>query len=258
MVRPPARQFYAETLRALNDGGVPFLVGGALALKHFAGVARDTKDLDVFLRRRDLGLALAVLSNAGFETALTFPHWLAKSFSGTHFVDVIFDSANGVCPVDDEWFQHAPACELWGERVLVQPAEEMIVSKSFVMERERFDGADVMHLLDARGTALDWERILRRFGAHWRVLLGHLVFFQFVYPQRRDAIPHGIMDRLLERAKAEQDPEELTVCRGTLLSREQYLVDLKERGYADARMAPWGSISAQDIRIWTEAIGTGK
>ena len=258
MVRPVARLFYEDTLRTLTNAGVPFLVGGALALKHFAGIARDTKDLDIFLRKRDLDQAMTVLSEVGFETEVLYPHWLGKAWSGPHFVDFIFDSANGHCPVDDAWIEHAARCTLCNVQVLVCPVEEMIVSKCFVMERERFDGADVYHLIEACGQTLDWERLIRRFGENWRVLLGHLIFFSFVYPQKRHCVPQRVMDELLERAKREQRPEDVEVCRGTLLSREQYLVDLRERGYADARVAPYGAISAEDIKRWTDAIGTEK
>ena len=55
------------------------------------------------------------------------------------------------------------------------PAEEMIWSKAFVMERERYDGADVAHILRACAETLDWPRLLQRFDGHWRVLLQHLV-----------------------------------------------------------------------------------
>ncbi len=254
MVRPVARQFYEDVLRTLIKAKVPFLVGGALALKHFAGIVRGTKDLDIFLRKEDLQRAMEALSEQGYETELVFPHWLAKAWSGPHFVDLIFDSANGVCPVDEGWFEHASQCTLWGMRVLVSPAEEMIVSKAFVMERERFDGADVYHLIEACGPSLDWERLLARFGEHWRVLLGHLIFFSFVYPQRRDNVPRWLMITLLDRAKEELGPEDVPVCRGTLLSREQYLVDVRERGYVDARVAPWGPIPPEDIDRWTDAI----
>lgn len=256
MVRPVARRFYEDTLRTLTDQGVPFVVGGALALKHFAGIARDTKDLDVFLRKSDVPKAMEVLADHGFETEILFPHWLAKAWSGPHFVDFIFDSANGICPVDDVWFEKAAHCTLWNVPVLVSPVEEMIVSKCFVMERERFDGADVYHLLEACSATLDWDRLIARFGENWRVLLGHLVFFSFVYPQRRSVIPADVMNRLLDRAKAEHSAENVEVCKGTLLSREQYLVDLRERGYADARVAPYGDVPAEDIARWTDAIGT--
>lgn len=256
MVRPIAQRFYEDTLRALTDEGVPFVVGGALALKHFAGIARDTKDLDIFLRKEDLPQAMAVLADRGFDTEVLFPHWLAKAWCAPHFVDFIFDSANGMCPVDDVWLEKAARCTLWNVPVLVSPAEEMIVSKCFVMERERFDGADVYHLLEACGPTLDWERVVARFGDNWRVLLGHLVFFSFVYPKKRDAIPRDVLEVLLDRAKRENVAEDVDVCKGTLLSREQYLVDLRERGYADARTAPYGPIPREDIARWTEAIGT--
>ncbi|MBX3233228.1 MAG: nucleotidyltransferase family protein [Labilithrix sp.] len=255
MVRPVARQFYEDTLRTLVRRRVPFLVGGALALKHFAGIARDTKDLDIFLRARDVDRALEVLADEGFEVEKCFPHWLAKAWSGPHFVDFIYASANGLCAVDDRWFEHAAGCTLWGVPVLVSGAEEMIASKCFVMERERFDGADIYHLLEACGPDLDWSRLLSHFGEHWRVLLGHLVFFSFVYPQKRHCVPRHVMNALLERAKAEHRPEDVEVCRGTLLSREQYLVDLRERGYADARVAPHGNVAPKDLEIWTDAIG---
>lgn len=258
MVLPIAQQFYEDTLRTLTSSGVPFVVGGALALKHFAGIARDTKDLDVFLRRQDLEEALDVLREVGFETEVPFPHWLGKAWSGPHFVDFIFDSANGQCPVDDGWIENAAHCTLWNVPVLVCPVEEMIASKCFVMERERFDGADVYHLLEKCGPTLDWDRLIARFGDSWRVLLGHLVMFSFVYPKRRDAIPRDVYFGLLDRAKAEADPIDVDVCNGTLLSREQYLVDVGERGYADARIAPYGPIPEGDIAVWTEAIRTGK
>ena len=40
--------------------------------------------------------------------------------------------------------------------VLVAPAEESLWCKAFVMERERFDGADVAHIILAYGDRLDW------------------------------------------------------------------------------------------------------
>jgi hypothetical protein len=254
MVQPVARQFYEDTLRILIEEEVPFVVGGALALKHFAGIARDTKDLDVFLKREDLGRALSVLAERGYETEVLYPHWLGKAWSGPHFVDFIFDSANGICPVDDGWFEHAARCTLWGVPVLISPAEEMIASKAFVMERERFDGADVYHLIETCGHELDWDRLLFRFGQNWRVLLGHLIFFSFVYPQRRHVVPRWLLEELLDREKREQTPEDVDVCRGTLLSREQYLVDLRERGFSDARIPPWGPVAPLDIERWTSGI----
>lgn len=255
MVRPAARDFYGATLRALLESGVPLLVGGAFALKFYAGINRDTKDLDLFLRERDVPFAREVLENAGFRTELTFPHWLGKAWSEPHFVDIIFSSANGLCPVDDAWFDNAVKCTLFGAPVLLCPIEEVIWTKCFVMERERFDGADICHLIESGGETIDWNRLLDRFGPHWRVLLGHLTLFDFVYPGSRHKVPTWVMEDLSRRLAEEHTSEAPGLCQGTLVSREQYLVDLRERGYADARVAPFGTVPEAEIARWTDAIG---
>jgi hypothetical protein len=135
------------------------------------------------------------------------------------------------------------------------PIEEVIWTKSFVMERERYDGADICHLIEAQGPNIDWKRLLDRYGPNWRVLLGHLVHYGFVYPAERDAVPGWVMNELVARLQREGSEDD-AVCRGTLVSREQYLLDVRERGYADARLPPRGAISAEDLAIWTAAIGT--
>jgi hypothetical protein len=43
------------------------------------------------------------------------------------------------------------------------------------------------------------------------------------------------------------------VCGGTLLSREQYLHDIEQLGYRDARLMPIGDMTADEIAAWTEA-----
>jgi len=63
---------------------------------------------------------------------------------------------------------------------------------------------------------------------------------------------HDLFQRW-EREKQGPRPG-LRVCRGTFLSRAQYLVDIEEWGYADARRFPNGTMSAEEISTWTEAI----
>ncbi len=253
---PEARGVYVTALETLRRAEVEFLIGGAHALAPYTGVLRDTKDLDVFLRQRDCERALAALDAAGFVTELTFPHWLAKAYMGERFIDLIFSSGNAVAVVDDLWFTYAVPGRVLGVPVRLCPPEEMIWSKAFIMERERYDGADVAHLILACGRELDWRRLLGRFGRRWRVLLSHLVLFGFIYPGERAAIPDAVMAFLLGRLQREQTwpGTDAGVCDGTLLSRQQYLIDVTERGYADGRLEPRGEMTAADIAHWTAAI----
>jgi hypothetical protein len=251
-----ARDFYCRVLATLTGAGIPALVGGAYAFARYTGIERHTKDFDIFLHRRDVGDALRALHQAGWRTELTFPHWLAKAHCGDDFVDLIFSSGNGVAEVDDLWFAHAPEDHVLDTPARLIPAEEMIWSKSFIMERERFDGADIAHVLRARGPELDWPRLLSRFGDKWRVLFGHLVLFGFVYPDERDRVPAWVLRDLMARLEQETatPPPPGRLCQGTFLSREQYLADIECWGYRDARRVPGGTMTGADIERWTAAI----
>ena len=236
-VEPRARAFYGRALRALRGARVPFLVGGAFALTYYAGVLRRTTDLDIFVRRRGAPAALEALAAEGYETCLPYPHWLGKASSGDDFIDIIWSSGNGLAEVDDAWFEHAVRAEVFGVDVDVCPAEETIWAKSFIMERERYDGADVAHMLRAQGDKLDWPRLLARFGDHFRVLLSQIILFGFIYPNEKERVPPWVMDDLLARlANDTRSPSpDDKICRGTLLSRAQYLVDIERAGYESSQ-----------------------
>jgi hypothetical protein len=251
----PAGVFYLDVLTRLQGAGIPFLIGGAFALSRYSSIHRDTKDLDVFVKPEDMPRALALMRQCGYRAEMPFPHWLGKVYDagGAHFIDLIFSSGNGVARVDDLWFERAVHDEVLGMKVGLCPAEEIIWSKAFIQERERFDGADVLHLFHALGASLDWNRLLARFQDHWPVLFGHVVLFRYVYPDSRDRIPGWVVRDLAWRFSAEQPPA-AHVCRGTLLSREQYLWDLERLRYEDARLEPRGAMTREEIEIWTKAI----
>ena len=253
---PDKAVLYKAALEMLNRSGVPYMVGGTYAFQYYAGISRTTKDFDIFVRPRDVQRTLDVLKRTGFKTEMAFSHWLAKAHHGDKFIDVIFSSGNGVAEVDDEWFAHAVDEEVLGVAVKLCPAEEMIWSKGLIMERERFDGADVAHLFRHCSGLLNWDRLVRRFGNNWRVLLAHLTLFGFIYPGERSLIPSNVIKDLINRLTAELDipTRDSKVCQGTLLSRSQYLVDIDEWGYEDARVSPRGSMSEEQVAEWTAAI----
>jgi hypothetical protein len=256
LTTPDKSELYRTTLEMLNRSGVPYMVGGTYAFHYYAGITRMTKDFDIFVRPRDIQRVLEVLNRAGFRTEIAFSHWLAKAFTGDQFIDVIYNSGNGVAEVDDEWFAHAVDEEVLGVPVKLCPPEEMIWSKAFIMERERYDGADVAHLFRHCSGLLNWDRLLRRFGGNWRVLLSHVILFGFIYPGERSLIPATVTRDLLNRLQAELEvpTRDTKVCQGTLLSRAQYLVDVDGWGYEDARSTPRGSMTPDQIAVWTAAI----
>jgi hypothetical protein len=247
---PRCASFYRDAMKLLQRAKVRFMVGGAFALAKYTGIERFTKDFDVFVMPCDSVRALDAFADAGFRTEMTASHWLAKAFKEDLFVDLIWSSGNGVAKVDDAWFVHATMDTVLRLRVPLVPAEEMIWQKAYIMERERFDGADVLHLLHARADDLDWDRLLRRFGEHWRVLLAHLVLFGFAYPTERGRVPQHVMHMLAGRLETELGPDEKLgrITRATLLSRHQYRDDIARGRYRDARLGPPADLTEEDLR----------
>ena len=251
-----SRDFYRNALSRFDENHLPYLVGGAYAFANYTGIERHTKDFDIFIRRSDWKRAEKSMQDAGYETDLCFPHWVGKAFSGDDFIDLIFSAGNGVAAVDELWFEHAVTGRVLGMDVKLIPAEEMIWSKGLIMERERFDGADVAHLIHALGETLDWRRLIDRYGKYWRALYAHIILFGFIYPSARSRVPSWVMDEMSKRLTDEvrsPDPTE-KVCYGTIISRQQYLVDVDRWGYQDARLKPAGTMTSEEIAHWTAGI----
>jgi len=247
-------EFYCHCMEVLEEGGVPFLVGGAFALRAYTGIIRDTKDFDVMLRPADVERALTCLKNAGYDAEVVFSHWLAKAHHGESFIDIIYSSGNGLCVVDDAWFAAARAGTLMGRSVQLCPPEEIIWQKAYIMERERYDGADIAHLLLYCAEEIDWKRLMQRFGEDVHILLCHLLLFEFIYPHERHLIPAEVIDHLWQDSRYPVEVDR--VCNGTLLSRAQYLPDIERWGYRDARVEDRHLLTPDQRRKWTSGISS--
>ncbi|HEX2912461.1 MAG TPA: hypothetical protein VH186_16755 [Chloroflexia bacterium] len=255
---PKERDFYVKALQTLLDEKIPFLVGGAYAYERYTGISRHTKDFDIFVKQEDVQKILDLFASRGYQSELIYPHWLGKVYCDGFFMDIIYNSGNGIARVDDEWFEHAVDDEVLGLDLKLCPPEEMLWSKSLIMERERYDGADVAHIFHCMADRLDWQRLLRRFGQNWRVLFSYIVLFGFIYPGKRTEIPGWVFQELCSRLQQESSqpasPEEAKLCQGTLLSREQYLTDVNSWGLRDGRLEPVSTMTKEDISHWTAAI----
>lgn len=255
-----SRTFYRRALSIMNDQKLPYLVGGAYAFAKYTGIERHTKDFDIFVKREDYQRISESLREAGYQTELTFPHWLGKAYHGEDFIDLIFSAGNGVARVDDIWFEKSTKGTVLDLPVSLIPAEEMIWSKGLIMERERYDGADVAHVIHARGDQMDWRRLLDRYGDLWRPLFTHIILFGFIYPSHRSKVPRWVVQELTGRLQQETSAPDGSerVCYGPIISRQQYLTDVGVWGYEDARLQPRGNMTAAEIAHWTAAIGKEK
>jgi len=225
---------YVQVLSLFNANRIPFAVSGAFALHQHTGIWRDTKDLDLFLARDDVPRALRALDSAGFQTEICDHVWLCKAYRGEFFVDLITGMSNAVISVQHEWIERASRAEVLGIPVKVLAAEELIASKLFVTRRERFDGADIVHVIYGTAGRLDWARVLALIGEHWMVLLWTLVLYQYVYPAHSQFVPRTLWSDLLSRLQNELDhPDPRSAFRGSLIDEKMFAIDATEWGMAN-------------------------
>ncbi len=222
--------FYKEALQLLNKHEIPYLLGGAFALCQYTGISRNTKDIDLFCKAGDYQHVLKFLKDNGYEVEVTDARWLAKVYKDGYFIDIIFNTTNNLCPVDDSWFDHAPEATLFDLSVHCVAPEDLIWCKMYIQDRDRFDGADINHMILKKGKDLDWAHLLNRMEQHWHLLLSHLLTFQFVYPSERDIIPRPFFNDLLRRAKEQFDlpPSKNKVCLGPVIDHSSYEIDVLE------------------------------
>jgi hypothetical protein len=232
----PAEQveLFRDVLEALERSYVPYAVSGAFALRQHTGICRQTKDLDLFVSDANRAAALECLRQEGMECEVVDPVWLAKARRGEYFVDLITGMSNGLIVVEDSWIERAHPAVVYGVRTRVLAAEELVASKIFVTRRERFDGADIAHVIYGSHGKFDWEREMKLVGEHWEMLLWSLLLFRYVYPGQSHYVPSQIWCELLRRLEREiRSPDPKAKFRGSFVDDNMFAIDVNEWGLPD-------------------------
>ena len=228
------RELFREVLLVMNAGDTPYAVSGAFALQQHTGIWRFTKDLDLFLTAESVQPALRHLRQHGYECEVSDPVWLAKARRDDFFVDLITGMSNGAIAVDDSWIERSQPAEIIGVETRVLRAEELLASKLFVTRRERFDGADIAHIIHGTQGKMDWDRIQAIVGEHWEILLWALILFRYVYPAHTDYVPFALWSDLLTRyMQLVSKPDPDARFRGSLIDEKMFAIDVNEWGMDD-------------------------
>jgi|SRR5579885_607883 len=225
--------FYAEILDLFLQHNAPFMVGGTYAFTAYMDIVRPTKDMDLFCPVDDYPKLLKIASDAGYHTEVLDQLWIAKIHEDKLTVDIIFAEGNGLEKVDTTWLQHARQGEVLGHQVKLMPLEEMLRSKTYIQNRERYDGADVAHLILRYGRTIDWKLLQQKMEPNWEILFAHLINFSFVYPNDIHLIPDWLIQEYSKRLRekfAKPVNEKEKVSRGLLLSWN-YRVAVEKWGY---------------------------
>jgi hypothetical protein len=177
---------------------------------------------------------LVYLGEKGFTCEICDPVWLAKAHRDGYFVDLITGMSNGVITVDASWIERSHPATIMGIKTRVLAPEELIGSKLFVTRRERFDGADIVHIIYVLRGRLQWDRILELAGEHWELVLWNLVLFRYTYPAHSNYVPGALWQDLISRFADEvRSPSSRSRFRGSLIDDKMFAIDVEEWGLDD-------------------------
>jgi predicted nucleotidyltransferase len=184
-----------DAVAALRGAEITFLLMGGLATS-VLGRGRGVTDIDLFIRDRDVGSALAALRESGFDTMVVSPNWLAKGFKDGVLVDVISRSTHDITLTDDI-LERGVEVDVHGRRLPCVSPEDLIVMKAVATTEDTtrywYDALSLLGRPD-----LDWDYLARRGKQHGA---RRMIAFLFFAGSMDLLVPDEIVDELLEAVR---------------------------------------------------------
>jgi hypothetical protein len=180
-----------------------------------------------------------------FDTKPYDRNWIYRAHDGDVIVDSIWAMANKRAQVDRGWLERGPEIEMFGQNFRVVPPEELIWSKLYVLQRDRCDWPDILNLISATGSYLDWNHLLGRVEHDLPLIRGLLSYSPGFLRSARRSSPHGC-GRPWTSPLASPLPTPLDVRRGPTCSTlgpgsakrwRPDRVPQKEEGFTECRLA---------------------
>jgi hypothetical protein len=191
---------YRDAIAAVRKTGLPFMLGGGFALAAYTGRWRNTKDIDFYVLPSDRQKFIDAITRAGFSDYYDqVPYdrgWIYRGFKDGTIVDLIWSMANRRAEAEESWFEHGKEILVRGESLKVIAPEELLWCKMYVMQRDHSDWPDVLNLLYATATELDWQRVLEHVRDDLPVLRAILTLFAWLCPTRATELPGSLKRRL--------------------------------------------------------------
>lgn len=188
-------------LKAAQERGLRFCLGGGLAFSAYSGRWRNTKDMDLFVLPEDREAFVEVLDSVGFvdyfDRVEYVRDWIYRGYREGVIVDIIWQFANKRAPVDEAFLTRGAQVDIRGNRVSLLPIEELIWAKMYIVQRERCDWPDILNLLYAQGHRIDWEHLVRRAEGDVPLLGGVVQMYGWLCPERsRRMLPPDVWSLL--------------------------------------------------------------
>jgi hypothetical protein len=200
LISPDHWETYKCVLDRAAHKKIPFALGGGLAIGVYTGKGRYTKDLDLYVLPQHREEAIKMVTECGmadyFDTKPYDREWIYRAYKDDAIVDSIWAMANKRAMVDEGWLDRGPLIQMFDQEFRVIPPEELIWSKLYVLQRDRCDWPDILNLICATGSDLDWNHLIRRVAEDLPLIKGLVSVFSWISPERAALLPSWIWQKL--------------------------------------------------------------
>ena len=152
----PTLKKAAATLRG---AGIPFLIGGSLALWARGG-PEYVGDLDVVVKEQDVGRAKEALEAAGFKGEEAPEEWLLKVRDGDTVIDLIHEPTG--FKVTDETLARGQEIDVLGMSLPLMALEDIFTTKLLALKEHYLDFEGILPFARALREQVDWDEVRRR------------------------------------------------------------------------------------------------
>lgn len=191
---------YGKVMQAARTCGLRFALGGGFAVSFYTGAWRNTKDLDLYVLPQDREDMIEITRRVGmsdYHTEQPYDRsWIYRATQHRLIVDIIWALANGSGQADEDWLTEGAVADIYGEFIPLVPPEELLWVKLHIVQRERCDWPDLLNILYANGSRLNWQRLLSRLKDDEALLGVLLSLFAWLAPGRAQEIPLWLWKRL--------------------------------------------------------------
>lgn len=182
-------QVFCEATRAIDKEKIPYVVGGGIAVWAY-GRQRPTKDIDIFVKKKDADNILRIMRDIGFRTEHSDEKWLYKAFRGDAMVDVIFRNSRGD-ETDDVMIRNRRMAKIDSFKFKIMSPEDVIYIKIISLIKNSPHWEDAFSVAANNLDNIDWDYLLIRAKKDTRILLSFILYLSSVL--HKDVVPEKIL-----------------------------------------------------------------
>lgn len=202
---------YKRVIAEAGKRGIPFAVGGGLSAMTYAGMWRNTKDIDLYVVPEDRERMIALVGDLGlrdyYEQHGYDRNWIYRSYTGDTIVDIMWAMANQRAQVTPAWLT-GPEVEVDGECFRLLAPEKSLWTKLYVLQHDRTDWPDAFNLLHGVGPELDWRGVLQDLGEDRPLLAGLVSVFAWLCPEVASEFPGWLWSELRLAPPPSEHPDD--------------------------------------------------